>query len=413
MTNDTYNTTISYESLNLEVLSNSGIYTRPYIAENVVYEVTIKYGSSTKICTYELEVEGFKELNNIAATYIGGGSSTYSKANESLFEICDIIYCGFAYPSTDGTFNNTTIIPSIEGSINYLNYGAYLPAMETFIIDQAHDKGTRVIISICGVEGIYDEAFEIITADDKLTTTFIDNIIDLVNSYGFDGVDIDWETPDNDELFTKFMQKLYTAVKINNPHHLVTAAIGGGMWAPPKYDLTNSQKYIDYINLMTYNMATSSGYHHTALYKSSSSHNTANNVAKTLGSCSIDESIDIYNELGVPSSKIIIGSGFYGIRQNRENVTDSFSKASNPSYVTIKSTYLSDTQNYTRYYDHVSQVPYILSKDGLTFISYEDEESIAAKCSYAKSNNLAGIFAWHYGHDDGDLLNAFKVGMSK
>ena len=40
-----------------------------------------------------------------------------------------------------------------------------------------------------------------------------------------------------------------------------------------------------------------------------------NKVGKTLTSCSIDESVEIFNEYGVPSSKIIPGVGFYSIKQ--------------------------------------------------------------------------------------------------
>ncbi len=397
------------------MLSNTGLYNRPYNSTTVIYTATIKSGSSTKECTYEVEVDGYKELNNIAATYVGGNSTTYESIDNSLFDVCDIITCGFAYPASDGTFT--------ESSVNSYNYTHYLPKMKQYVIPKAHEKGTWVVLSICGVDGAYDTAFETICQSDSLIDTFVNNIIGLINTYGFDGVDIDWETPSDGALFTKLMSKLYPAVKANNPDHLVTAAIGGGMWAPPYYDLENSAQYLDYINMMTYNMATASGYHHTALYPSSSStsyHNTLNKVGSTLTSCSVDESVAIYEGYGVNSSKLIIGSGFYGIIQIRNTVNSSWyhpekdevTYTINPSYTEIKQNYLNNA-NYISYYDDVCQVPYLLSKDRLTFITYENETSVLAKCEYAKTNNLGGVFAWHAGLDDGDLLNAVKEGLSK
>lgn len=398
-------------SSNSEVLSDSGLYYRPYVSESIIYEATITYGTSSKVCTFEVEVDGFKELNDIAASYVGGNSTTYEALPEELFTICDIITCGFAYPASDGTFTNTTI-GSDGFSVNSLNYTHYLPKMASYAIPKAHAEGTWILISICGVAGDYDTALETICKSDEIIDTFVANIINLINTYGFDGVDMDWEVPSDGALFTKLMKKLYAAVKANNPNHLVTAAIGGGMWQPPYYDLGNSCNYVDYINLMTYNMSTSNGYHHTALYPSSSFNNTTYNVGKTLTSCSVSESIKIYNDYGVPSNKIIVGSGFYGIKQTRTLTSDSFANGSSVSYKAIKSTYLTDS-SYKYYYDSVSQSPYLISNDGLTFISYENEISVKAKCKYVIDNNLAGVVAWHIGLDNGDLINAMKEGLSK
>ena len=387
------------------MLSNSGAYFRPYKSTNIIYEVTISYKNNSVICYYELEVEGFKELNNIAATYIGGNSSNYKNLDSSLFEICDIITCGFAYPASDGTFNNS--------AVNSYNFTYYLPNMKEYVIPYAHKKGSWVILSICGVDGAYDTAFETISQSETLIDGFVNNVVSLINEYGFDGVDIDWEIPSDGVLFTKLMSKLYTAVKTNNPNHLVTAAIGGGKWQPPYYDLSNSHQYIDYINMMTYNMSTSSGYHHTALYKSSTYTDSVNKVGSTLNSCSVYESVEIYKNAGVPLDKIIIGSGFYGIKQIRTTNNDSWTSGGSLAYSKIANDYLPDIENYIYNYDNIAQVPYLISKDGLTFISYENEISVLAKCKYAKDNNLAGVFAWQYALDNGDLFGALKEGLIK
>lgn len=284
--------------------------------------------------------------------------------------------------------------------------------MAEYVIPNAHKNGTYVVLSIAGTETQYDAAFETICASDSLIDTFVNNIIGLINTYGFDGVDIDWEIPSNGLLFTKLMTKLYAAVKENNENHLVTAAIGGGSWQPQYYDLTNSSKYLDYINLMTYNMSTASGYHHTALYPSNSYDNPTNKAGSTLTSCSISESVAIYNNYGVSNSKIIIGSGFYGIVQTRKSTTAAWEYSTNPSYSIIKNDYLNNS-SFVSYYDETCQAPYLISNDGLTFVSYDNVRSINAKCEYVIDNNLAGIFAWHCGLDGGELLNSFKDGLSK
>ena len=81
----------------------------------------------------------YKELNNIASSYIGGNSSTYTSLDNSLFEVCDIITCGFAYPASDGTFTT-------GDNVNSLNYKYYLPNIQKYVIPK-------------GVMSIYTNAF--------------------------------------------------------------------------------------------------------------------------------------------------------------------------------------------------------------------------------------------------------------
>lgn len=300
------------------------------------------------------------------------------------FEVLDIVECAFATLKADG---------SVIGSTFFNN-------CSTYVIEQAHAKGTYVTFSISPSS----EWTSACNPSNNLYDTIANNIVSLINTYGFDGVDIDWETPKSGEYtwFTSLMQAIYTKVKANNPHHLVTAAIGGGKWAPPCYDLTNSKNYLDYINVMLYGMCSSSGYYQNALYKSSTFDDTVNKVGKTLVSCSVHESMAIYEDTyGVPASKLIVGYPFYGVRQRRtyDEETGVYSDWSGGSitYDTVVSCI--NSGDYTIHYDNVSKVPYMLSNDLLTFISYENEDSLTEKYNYVKDNGLAGIFFWDNQND--------------
>ena len=99
---------------------------------------------------------------------------------------------------------------------------------------------------------------------------------------------------------------------------MVTAATPGGQWGPPRFGLAVSHQYLDFLNLMTYDLSFNAGQHHSALYKSSVSYDTRFGVAFTLVSCSIEESIAIYHTFGVPNSKIVVGVPFYGVIQTRQ-----------------------------------------------------------------------------------------------
>lgn len=380
--------TITWET-NSEYLSNSGQLSRPYTKTIIEISYSIEYNNQTLDGSIPVTLEGYKDItSNVASGYV---YRNYYGLTNQFFETMDIIYCAFIMFNSDGTLQkNASVLANIEYSV----------------LPKAKEKGIYTVLSLGGGGSEPSSAFAAVTKDAEKRKILIDNIINLINTYGFDGVDVDWETPTSSQskYFTLFIKELNAAVKNNNPHHLVTAAIGGGRWQPPRYDLTNSNKYLDFINVMTYSMSSSSGYYQNALYTRTGYHNTELKVGGTLASCSIDESLTIYNNLGVPNNKLIFGLAFYGTRQY--NSEGRWVSNGSVDYTTIKKQYLSDP-DYTYYYDEKAQVPYLVSSDKKTFISFDDPKSIAAKCNYVKNNNCAGVMYWENGCDTtGDLVQA-------
>jgi len=408
--NEFYKTNIKFNSSNQNILTNDGLFTKPYIPEKLTLEFTISLNSESKTSTFEFTIEGFKELTNIASSYVYGG---YDRLTDEFFETMDIIFCAFVLIDVNGGF---TGLDGYDNSVSNTNR-TYLNYMKTYVIPKAHQNGVRVVASIGGGGSSVDLAYEEIVKSDEKMQTLANNIVNLINEYGFDGADIDWEIPDNAKTFSKLSEKIYTAVKANNPNHIVTAAIGGGKWQPPKYDLTVSKNYLDYVNLMTYNMVGNGGYHHTSLYKSSKLFDSENKVGHTLQTCSIEESVNIYkNDYGINPNQIIIGAAFYGMKQKRTYTNGTYGSWQSDgtlSYTKIKNEYLSSS-NYEYYYDTVCEAPYLLSKDKTVFISYDDPRSIKAKCEYIKNIKAAGIMYWQNGQDTtGDLVKAIKEGLNK
>lgn len=309
----------------------------------------------------------------------------------------DIINVSFAYAMADGTI-------SANGTSVFSNYNNYIKT-------KARQNGCYVVLSLAPSSSWTTVA----NPENDLIDTLATNIVNTINTYGFDGIDIDWEYPKSGQYtwFTSLMQAIYTKVKANNPHHLVTAAIGGGMWQPAYYDLNNSKNYVDYINMMCYDAEKTAGHYQNALYRRSSYLDPTNKVGANTTSCSIHESVGIYNNTyGIPSSKIIVGIPFYGVTQTL--VEGSWKNADVAvRYATLK-TYVADTENYTYVFDDVAKVPYLLSKDGQTFISFENEISIGYKADYIIDNNLAGMMVWQNGLDTtGDLVQAIKTNLNK
>ena len=110
--------------------------------------------------------------------------------------------------------------------------------------------------------------------------------------------------------------------------------------------------------------------------------------------------------------KLIVGLAFYS--RMWKNVTSEnnglWQKAEpgdyGPSYHDIAEQYL-NRNGFIRYYDKEYEAPYLF--DGNTFISYDDEESIAAKCAYVKQMGLGGVMYWEHSCDKTrTLLSSIK-----
>ena len=370
------NYTITWKTSNKNAISSKGVYTKPYVTRNVTLTASV---GEEELYSFTVEVLGEKETSDALAT---GYIYTPYTITENAMATLDIIYCAFL---------------NIDENANWTNYTRMKSNLEKYIIPLAKKTGTKVVISVNQENA--NKAFSTVSASAELREKLATNILLFIQELGIDGIDIDWETPASSEAknFTLLMEAIYKKVKAANPDYLVTAAIGGGMWAPPKYDLPNSKNYLDYINLMTYSMATGNGYYQNSLYKSTK--------GATLVSCSIEESIKIYNDLGVKNSQILVGIPFYTTVQTSSGGPGSKTGSGKSVwYDKMLANYpLSDTMK--EYFDEECGVPYRYDATTQVFISYDNERSIMIKCDYINTLGLAGIMYWQYGQDVDDMLS--------
>ena len=381
---------------NSEYLSNDGVLKRPYERTEITISFTITNTLYEMKGTVPVILEGYSDLNgNIASGYV---YRSYEALDDQFFKTMDIIYCAFILFNGSGSFgNNVTVLSRIQN----------------YVIPRAQENGIYAVLSLGGGGAGPRDSYVAMTKDPESRKILISNIINLINEYGFSGVDLDWETPTTEQApyFTIFVKELREAVLKNNPHHIITAAITGGKWQPSKYDLKNSGQYLDFINVMTYGMTSSSTAYQNALYPRSGYNDSVNKVGQTLSSCSIHESVTIFNNYGIPNSKLIFGLAFYGVKQEKSG--NSWSGGGSVYYTSIKENYLNNS-NYDYYYDEVAQVPYILSKDKTLFISFDDPRSVIAKCDYVQETKCAGVMYWENGCDlTGDLVKAIYQGLKQ
>lgn len=87
------------------------------------------------------------------------------------------------------------------------------PGKLSELVSLGHAAGVKVLIAVGGWNGGDDSAFETIAVDPGLRQTFVSNLINFAADYDLDGVDIDWEYPDDGasgDGFTALMAELST-----------------------------------------------------------------------------------------------------------------------------------------------------------------------------------------------------------
>jgi len=165
------------------------------------------------------------------------------------------------------------------------------------------------------------------------------------------------------------------------------------------FDKTNmgeAAKYLDYVNVMTYDFHVVAGDtvgHHSNLYDSESRKGR-----------SAHEGILRFIEYGVPAEKLVLGIPFYGrswIMKTTDNrginrIADSLASAG--GYTNIKDN-ITKLPGFKRYWDDQAKSPYLFNEDRKQLIVYDDEESVKIKCDYVKESNLAGVMFWEYSSD--------------
>lgn len=326
--------------------------------------------------------------------------------------------------------NNSNVKPEDLAKLTHLNIAfgtiqndctiavSHLTLIDKVAEMKSHNPDLKIILSIGSGQ---PEAFSTTAATEEKRKKVGKSLADIVVKYDLDGIDYDWEypccpsngiasSPNDKENFTELCKEIRAALDtITSKHVLFTIAAGGDAYYLDFTDMAKVQQYLDYVFVMTYDFRCgfhSLTGHHSNLFRSTG------DIFRT----SCKDALRMYNEAGVPMNKLLIGVAFYS-RQWFEvppanNGFLQYVKTNGgygPQYTTLKEEFI-NKNGYTRYWDDESKAPFLFN--GNNFISYDDAQSITAKCKYANEIDCAGAFSWDYGSDTtGELLNAMYEGL--
>ncbi|HHW23754.1 MAG TPA: hypothetical protein GXX26_12905 [Clostridiaceae bacterium] len=162
------------------------------------------------------------------------------------FDILTHINFAFAIPQKDGT-----LLP-LEN-----------PNAARRLIKKAHKNDCTVGIAVGGWSWqgeVLEPTFAEATDSDAKIDLFVDSVMDMVNEYGFDGVDIDWEYPRAGEPSQKQYEKLMITLsrRLKNEGKILTSAVISGV-TPQNVPQPETGAHtdavincVDWINVMAY-----------------------------------------------------------------------------------------------------------------------------------------------------------------
>lgn len=286
----------------------------------------------------------------------------------------------------------------------------------------------QVMVSVGGWLGCAGFSDAVLTAESR--DRFEQSVMEFLERYDLDGLDVDWEypgmpgagnryRPEDRQNFTALLMELRARFdareKATHRHLFLTIAAASGNDYLEHTEMAKVARVVDQVNLMTYDMYEADGTtptgNHAPLFP---------DPADPLHA-SADASVQAFEAAGVPAQKIVLGMPFYGhVWVEVPNVHHGLFQPGKPpangygSYSAITTTMLG--HGFTRYWDEASKVPYLYSDQQKTFVSYEDAESLGAKCEYVRAHGLAGVMFWSYFDDQsGELLRTIdtKLGGAK
>ncbi|XP_023723097.2 acidic mammalian chitinase [Cryptotermes secundus] len=153
-------------------------------------------------------------------------------------------------------------------------------------------------------------SYSSVVNDASRRAAFVNNIVKFVGEYGFDGFDLDWEYPaqrggaaTDKNAFSLLLRELRT--EFDKHGYLLSAAVASAAAsASLSYDISELGKYLDFINVMTYDLH--------GPWDPVTGHNAPLYAGSNDDGLTVDAAIQYWINQGAPREKIILGIGTYG-----------------------------------------------------------------------------------------------------
>ena len=262
------------------------------------------------------------------------------------------------------------------------------------LVARAHAAGVKVLPSLGG--GGFSGNLSGIAGSAANRAAFAHSARQLLATDNFDGVDIDWEFPGtadtaNLRLMVTTLRDTFNAI---GGGKLITMAVNCSNIYGQYYRVERFVDAVDFLGVMTYDITGSweaTTWYNSPLYGDGYGDNW-----------SIKQAMDYWSGRGIPKSKLLTGTPFYGRTFANATGKDQPNKGvgqGTGGYLPYNQIVpLLNSGYYKYHWDTLSQVPWGLSSSN-EFITYDDPHSIAIKGRWLMSNGYAGTDIWEISGD--------------
>lgn len=285
--------------------------------------------------------------------------------------------------------------------------GVDLTEIQAFVGLKLINTNLKTLISVGGWAftdpGPTQQEFHNIISTSASRAKFINSVQIYLDSYGLDGIDIDYEYPSasdrggypEDKMnFVQLVKEMRSAFGSN---YLITIAAPASYWYLQNFAIGEMSQYVDFINVMTYDIHGTWDADIASLGPFVRSHT---NIKET------ELALELFLRDGVPSQKLVLGLAYYGrsFQLASPSCTQIGCEFIGPAragpctnspgtlaWFEINDIIATTGSQPTFDSDSMSKI-LVFNTD--QWVAYDDEETLLLRTNYAGENCLLGTMIW-------------------
>ncbi|KAL3096783.1 hypothetical protein niasHT_026164 [Heterodera trifolii] len=326
--------------------------------------------------------------------------------------LCTHLFYAFGWMNED--FSAKAYDPSDTAMTSEYPKGYY----GRFTSLKEYDPGLKTLLSFGG-RSFPNKLFQAMLSNAENRRTFITTAISWVRRFDFDGIDVDWDNPDDAESkenYGIFLRELMEAAveesRVGWQRLLITVEVEGKREIIDRsYNITAIADAVDQVHVKTYDfqfydsLEPKTGFNAPLFGRK-------NESDERKKQWNVEDAVNYWSNGGVPLSKILIGIPIFGRGWTLKDPTHqadigTTAPASKPQKYTRSAgaaayyevCVMLASSRTKRFFDEETKSPYFLAH-GNQWFSYDDQRSIRIKMEWLRQKGLGGTYIWAIDYDD-------------